>query len=381
VKVVLTGQGIDEILAGYHPSFRHFLSTGMRAALRGRVAPSYRQVPLFADQILSVLHSNVERDGLMPAGAAHLTVSLLRRYHESLSRGLLRFEDRMSMAAGVEARVPLLDHCLIELVASIPQDLRGQLLSSKALLREAVRPWLPASVASRPKFGFNAGCIPLTRALELSGSAGEELRYLISREAILKTGYFEYEAVRDMMRRREYSALDHVLVVQMLDDVFVARFDPARFAPPFASAPERVCEVATKRGIRPDDIPRLNQSVVRVRLELCSDAKGRGRLRGERAFVDFAEPLRSPVEIPAAGLAVLRLIDGRRTFREVANCFRKTPLAEVLRFAEEMVEQGIVSTACGELRQRRIAVGRRLRAALRRSLPRVSSTGTHGGRP
>lgn len=66
-------------------------------------------------------------------------------------------EDRTAAGSGIEARVPFLDHRLVELTSVIPARLRPRLLWDKRILREAVRPRLPSRVAERPKVPFFYG--------------------------------------------------------------------------------------------------------------------------------------------------------------------------------------------------------------------------------
>ncbi|MEV6328822.1 asparagine synthase (glutamine-hydrolyzing) [Streptomyces sp. NPDC051909] len=66
-------------------------------------------------------------------------------------------EDRTAAGSGIEARVPFLDHRLIELSARIPDRLRPTLLQDKRILRDAVRSHLPARIAERPKGPFFYG--------------------------------------------------------------------------------------------------------------------------------------------------------------------------------------------------------------------------------
>ena len=66
-------------------------------------------------------------------------------------------EDRAAAGSGIEARVPFLDHRLVELVTSIPPDLRPELLWDKAILRAAMRGLLPEETVRRPKMPFFYG--------------------------------------------------------------------------------------------------------------------------------------------------------------------------------------------------------------------------------
>jgi asparagine synthase (glutamine-hydrolysing) len=88
---------------------------------------------------------------------------------------LLHVEDRMSMSASVETRLPLLDHRIVELVTRAPSAIRFAGLGTKRLLREAVRPLLPEPVLKRQdKMGFP---VPLTEWLRgpLRDFAGDVL--------------------------------------------------------------------------------------------------------------------------------------------------------------------------------------------------------------
>lgn len=137
VKVVLTGEGADELFGGY----RCF----------GAV-----------------------RDGLaIHQGCAHMVGEL---QHSQLLR-----VDRMSMAAGVEARVPFLDADCLELFMSFSGESKlwyqqdGSARPEKAILREAFRGLLPDSVVDRPKLaarqGYSSGWLPAMQA-ELAAKGG-----------------------------------------------------------------------------------------------------------------------------------------------------------------------------------------------------------------
>ncbi len=67
---------------------------------------------------------------------------------------LLMKQDQMSMAASIESRVPFLDHRLVEFVAALPPRLKLRGLTTKWILREAVRDLLPPEIVSRRKMGF-----------------------------------------------------------------------------------------------------------------------------------------------------------------------------------------------------------------------------------
>ena len=68
---------------------------------------------------------------------------------------LLTKVDIATMAHGLEARSPLLDHEFVEFAASIPAELKVRGREKKWLLREALRDWLPPEILDRPKQGFS----------------------------------------------------------------------------------------------------------------------------------------------------------------------------------------------------------------------------------
>jgi asparagine synthase (glutamine-hydrolysing) len=74
---------------------------------------------------------------------------------KTLLPALLQVEDRMSMAHGLESRVPLLDHPIVELAATIPADIKFRDGKMKHILREVVKPFLPDVIINRQdKMGF-----------------------------------------------------------------------------------------------------------------------------------------------------------------------------------------------------------------------------------
>jgi asparagine synthase (glutamine-hydrolysing) len=108
------------------------------------------QTPFLSDQILGELHSDRKTDAY-------------RAYIESEYRKVQQYnvwhEDRTAAGSGIEARVPFLDHRLVELSAAVPERLRPQLLWDKRILRDAMKPHLPQRIAERPKgpFFYGAG--------------------------------------------------------------------------------------------------------------------------------------------------------------------------------------------------------------------------------
>jgi len=94
--------------------------------------------------------------------------------------------DRMSMAVSLEARVPLLDHKLIEFVTRIPSSLKMKGVETKQIFKRAVRGLVPDEILDRPKQGFG---LPIQRWInrELRGRIRETLFV----RAAIERGYFE----------------------------------------------------------------------------------------------------------------------------------------------------------------------------------------------
>ncbi len=104
--------------------------------------------------------------------------------------------DRMSMAHSLEARVPLLDHKLVEFAATVPPELLIRRGTGKFLFKEAMRGLLPDAVLSRPKRGF---AIPLGRWFR--GPLGEPARDLLLSRKSLERGFFDPAAIARLAAR------------------------------------------------------------------------------------------------------------------------------------------------------------------------------------
>jgi asparagine synthase (glutamine-hydrolysing) len=117
---------------------------------------------------------------------------------------LLALTDRMSMQHSIEARAPLIDPDLVALLARVPADAKLPGGQKKYLLREAVRPWLPAEVFTRKKRGFT---IPLT--VWLRGELQPWLRETLSRERIERTGLFRWEGVQKIIEEHVARKQNH----------------------------------------------------------------------------------------------------------------------------------------------------------------------------
>jgi asparagine synthase (glutamine-hydrolysing) len=176
VKMVLTGEGSDELLGGYPKHVMERFAWSYRALpmilRRGLIAPlAYNdwreryvrwigaldraQCDRLAGPALNGSHV---LDARLPFDAAPGNSSLRRLLYFDqtswLPDNLLERGDRMTMAASIEARMPFLDHRLAEYVSALPDGLRVRGLRTKWILRQAGRQLIPKRIRRRPKVGF-----------------------------------------------------------------------------------------------------------------------------------------------------------------------------------------------------------------------------------
>src|SRR5712691_9037415 len=193
VKMVLTGEGSDEILGGYPKHIAERFARGYQLLpgyIRHRlVEPLAQALPYGFRRIktavtnlniedwreryacwsgalnrteryqLSVLRLNGTPVTDLPPFDANPRASALRRilYFDQTSwlpDNLLERGDRMTMAASIEARVPFLDHELAAFVSSLPDRFRVRGLCGKWILRQAGKQLIPTHILKRPKVGF-----------------------------------------------------------------------------------------------------------------------------------------------------------------------------------------------------------------------------------
>ena len=156
VKVVLTGEGADELFAGY----RRYRRDRLLAPI-ARLRPSYQPSHVFSaretSRLLGRRPSRLERSEHGHRRTRDsLNQLLLRDVEGWLPDDLLVKVDRMTMLCSLEARVPYLDHEFVEYALGIPASHKLRLLSgaNKLLMREAASTMVPASIAGRQKQGF-----------------------------------------------------------------------------------------------------------------------------------------------------------------------------------------------------------------------------------
>jgi asparagine synthase (glutamine-hydrolysing) len=123
--------------------------------------------------------------------------------------------DIATMAHGLEARSPLLDHELMQFAASIPAGLKVRGRQKKWILREALREWLPAEILDRPKQGFQ---VPIEHWL--GNELHDHVREVLLDPVSLSRGYFRADAVRATIDRQAagtYADASRVWALLMLE--------------------------------------------------------------------------------------------------------------------------------------------------------------------
>ena len=246
VKVVLTGEGSDETLAGYgrYPktiynlrlgttyeaiaahSIRRFVRAGIGAmpsgsALRRKLSRTFLYWPTSIDSLYLenfAVFPTWEQERLLtpalrrqvvghdPYGTARRLFAecdssdvldrLLYVDTKTYLHELLMKQDQMSMAASIESRVPFLDHPLVEYVARLPRRYKLRMMTTKYVLRQAMRDILPAPIISRRKMGF-----PVPIAAWLRGPFTHVLDEFVLGARARARGLFDPVAVADLVRR------------------------------------------------------------------------------------------------------------------------------------------------------------------------------------
>ena len=246
VKVVLGGQGADEVFGGYTRYLVAYLEECIRGGIQGTqedekyvvrfdtILPNLTQLkgyePMLRDfwkqgvfgeqdsryfrlidrgaELRGLLHSDtvgVIRDynpfgafaEVFNSGGQRSYINKMTRFDMlTLLPALLQVEDRTSMAVSLESRVPLLDHRIVELAASMPPKVKFEGGRSKHIFRKVVSPLLPKGIVERQdKMGFP---VPLSEWFLREPVRGFVRDTLMS-QAACQRGWFDAEKVTPLL--------------------------------------------------------------------------------------------------------------------------------------------------------------------------------------
>jgi asparagine synthase (glutamine-hydrolysing) len=279
-KVVLSGEGADEVMAGYdifreakirrfwaaqpdsrsRPSLLNRIYPWMPASAGSDYARAFFGMGLTDVGSRDYSHSlrwrttarakrffSEDMRQAAPTGAGGLTPVYPAGYdswdplHQAqylettilLSQYLLSSQgDRMAMAHSVEGRFPFLDHRVVEFCDRLPPSLKLNGLIEKYLLKEISREWLPAEISNRPKQPYRA---PIHRAF-FNDSPPDYVEELLSSSAVRRSGYFNPNSVDQLVAKLKRGlplgetddmALAGIVSTQLVDRQFMSSSRPS----------------------------------------------------------------------------------------------------------------------------------------------------------
>ncbi|MFP4297013.1 MAG: asparagine synthase (glutamine-hydrolyzing) [Spirulinaceae cyanobacterium] len=253
VKVALGGDGGDELFAGYSTLQAHRLVEYYEMLLPGMIR--HRLIPWMVDR-LPVSFDNISLDFKVRRFIAGRGIPIIMRHHQWLGsfttaqkRQLLQpwtqllekdtyqvaFEhqrnsqaqealnqllycdlklylegdilakvDRASMANSLEVRVPFLNHTLVEYAAKLPHTVKLRGLTSKYILRRAMRQHLPPEILKRGKKGFN---MPVAKWF--TSDLRPLVEDMLSRDRLQREGFFNADYVQQLLAEHLNGQADH----------------------------------------------------------------------------------------------------------------------------------------------------------------------------
>jgi asparagine synthase (glutamine-hydrolysing) len=260
VTVVLTGEGADELFAGY-PRYQIPMLASRLAGLPGPLHHLLKRLleRLHMRRLVKLFEVSDNMDRSVLEGARFCSLGDLSRagitdfvpqarrniYRQSQSKGLSRLEqvldfdrrtylpallnrlDRTTMASGVEARVPFLDYRIVEWSMRLPQDVKFRMgRENKILVKRLASRIFPREMIYRRKVGFG---VPVGRWFRDKHGLGRYLD-LITDNTFASRGLCDAERVRELVKRHRRGDADHgdvlwgMVTLELWQRIFLDRF-------------------------------------------------------------------------------------------------------------------------------------------------------------
>lgn len=178
--VLLEGQGMDEMVAGYNYYYGAYI---LDLIVKGRIIAAYKElkalkikilnIPLFLKNIIANIYFHRAQDGTKPTYPRGINKKFFKTYKRKLKfkkkfksillnmmyrdfrftkiPRVMRFNDHLSMASSIELRSPYLDYRLVDMAFSLDTKMKLRSGTGKYILREAMKGFLPELIQKRPK--------------------------------------------------------------------------------------------------------------------------------------------------------------------------------------------------------------------------------------
>jgi asparagine synthase (glutamine-hydrolysing) len=253
VKVVLSGDGGDELfggydtyvaqkLYGYYTKIPFFIKKNVFTAISEMIPPTKKKkgiinktkrfiegaaVPDIYNHFRWMIflkpdeNNSIFQHDIASGISSDNGLSFIPRYHEEnrlsginksmyldvksyLVDNILVKVDRMSMAASLEARVPFLDHRMVEFALSIPHELKIRNFKTKYILKKMAKRVLPDNIINKPKQGFS---IPMKTWLK--GPVKSMMTDMLSYDRIRSQGIFNADYIDTLIREHLENQSNH----------------------------------------------------------------------------------------------------------------------------------------------------------------------------